>query len=345
MSENSFLPLDRHEQSDLWKKLKQNCSFLLLEFVIDDLSTCLGVCKTWNRDIKRLLGNKCSQMATHFSNKTHDYIRFQESFVNITRSQRKMGRYRITFTLLCQPRKSLKGLNVILSHKYVMTHRQGKELFSNYCFDCLRDKEPRSAWVLYEDSKQPHIPQVISPMPILQLKCQDYFRIHIKFWSGEGLMDFSSLIWQPPVVRPRTHFYSFPKSLIDSVYDPLRSSDIEVMAKWRDDPRDPIRKAIPKDYLEPAFERLSVVASGLDSMMVKAIFKASQPGRRGSQGTVHLSEAVKAPEEREGCSLNLTVKAESVVQSVPRAGYLQEGSGLSIKLAVGDYLVFYYRRL
>ena len=117
-------------------------------------------------------------------------------------------------------------------------------------------------------------------MPILQVKKSDNFRISISFFSGDGLLDFDSVEWQTPVVTQRPFLYRYPSQLVDSSFDSLRSSEIEVIAKWRDEKNDPIRKVIPRDYLLPTFERVSVVCSGLDPIYIKAVFRAVAKGRR-----------------------------------------------------------------
>lgn len=279
MSENSIASLERHDKSQVWNKIKRNCSFLLLEYTINDISSCLGVCKGWNQDIKQLLFSKCSQLATQLSNTNHPYLKLHRSFINISRPIKKFGWYRINFTFECQPKETLRGKNIVLSHRYELTCRPEKSLFSNYCFDCLDSEEHRSMWILHEDTKHSHIPQLTSPMPILQLSRNDQFRISVSFWSGDGLMKFDTISWQPLVVTPRQVIYSYPNRMIDSSFDQLRSSEVELTAKWRSDAKDPIRKLIPKDYLAPCFERLAIATSGLDPLVVKAVFKAVEEGR------------------------------------------------------------------
>lgn len=278
-SENSFRLQESFDKSQIWTLLRRNCSFMLLTFTIQDINVCLGVCKTWNRDIKSLLYSKCSENATQFINKNYGYVRLNKCFVNISRPQRHIGWYRINFTLECRPRSELQGKNIVLSHRYSLMRRPELALYSNYCFDCLDDSEVRSVWILHEESKHSPLPSVTLPMPILQVKKADSFRIIISFFSGDGLMDFSSLVWQPPIVTQRSDLYRYPGNLIDARYDHLRSSEIETMAMWRDVKYDPIRKVIPRDYLLPSFERVSVMCSGLDQIYIKAVFRATATGR------------------------------------------------------------------
>lgn len=280
MSENSFGMIERYDKSRMWTIMKRNCSFILLEYAVNDVSTCLAVCKGWNKDIKQLLTSKCSQLGTQLSNTNYSSLRFHQSYVNISRPRKSFGWYRINFTFECQPLECLEGKNVVLSHEYQLSTRRGKSLYSNYSFDCLAADERRSAWILHEDTRRSHIPQTTAPMPILQISTRDRFRVNISFWSGDGLIDFASIRWQTLIVSQRSVIYRYPHTAIDSPYDMLRSSEVELTAKWRSDPKDPIRKLIPRNYLAPTFERLSIVTSGLDPLIVKAVFRAVEEGKR-----------------------------------------------------------------
>ena len=63
------------------------------------------------------------------------------------------------------------------------------------------------------------------------------------------------------------------------------------------------------------------------------------------RGNVKLTESKDGLSDAECSSLNLSVKESGIIQAVPRVGFLQEGCNLSIKFNLGDYLVFYYRKL
>lgn len=49
--------------------------------------------------------------------------------------------------------------------------------------------------------------------------------------------------------------------------------------------------------------------------------------------------------EKPDIVLNLSVKESGLVQTIPRAGYIQEGDSLSIKFNPGDFLILYYRKI
>lgn len=247
--------------------------------MIQDINVCLAVCKAWNKDIKNLLFSKCSENATQFSNRNHEFLRLNSCFVNVSRPKKKFGWYRINFNFQCRPRNALKGKNIVLSYRYSLAHKPIKVLYSNYCFDCLHDSETKNIWIVHEESKHAPLPSMTYPMPILQVKKADNFRISISFFSGDGLIDFNSLHWQLPIVTERPLLYRYPDQLIDASYDRLRSSDIEQMANWQVEKLPLLKKVIPRDYLMPTFERVSVVCSGLDPIYIKAIFRAVAPGK------------------------------------------------------------------
>lgn len=112
----------------------------------------------------------------------------------------------------------------------------------------------------------------------MQLKEADFFVISVTIWSVEGLVDLKSIKWNPLILHPRAILYTSPSSIFDSLYDPERSCDLELNAKWRTGPGDPSGKIIPADYLSPNFERVAIHSSGLEPIYIKAVFRAIKKG-------------------------------------------------------------------
>ena len=340
-ADNSVVLLDRYDKTQLFSRLKLNCSFLIFEYSVENLLVCLSVCKSWNNDLKALLKNRSGRLASQFSNKYYQHLHLTSSQISITRPLELTGWYRVDFQIRCRPSRSLQGLNIVLCHQYRLTHRQERLHFNSHCFDCLNKDEDRSVWIHREENRIPGISKLNRVMPVLQIRPTDQLVINVNLWSGEGLLDLKSFDWLPIGLYQRSLLYKGPDRLIDKEFDETRSSEIELFAKWRRGHDDPARKLLPENYLLPNFVRVSTASSGLDPVYLKGIFKAVKEGNPYLPGNLTISETDDPLKPRSNSVLKLTVHEQGIVQTISRAGYLQEGNSLSVKFGLGDYLIFY----
>jgi hypothetical protein len=278
-ADNSFVIVERSENSCLFSRLKLNCAFSLFEYLAEDLLVCLSVCKTWNRDLKTILSSKCGHIAAKFTNSYHQHIRVCSANISITRPKGLTGWYRINYEMRCRAMPSLQGQHVILCHQFRYYNRPEKVHYTSHRFDCLRKEEARCIWVLREENRSVAVPRVNRAMPVLQIRPSDEFIINVSIWSGEGLLNQSHFDWLPLGLYPRSTLYTYPDNLIDSHFDDMRSSEVELQAKWRKGSGDPARKLLSEEYFSPNFKRVSASSSGLDLIYLKGIFRAIKEGR------------------------------------------------------------------
>ena len=274
-----------HDRSDgqfscLWSTLRLNCSYMIIEFAIADLHSCLLVSRSWNLQIKKIIYSKCGHALANFTNTYFNFLVLKSSQIKFTKSSTVAGSFRIHLLLKCQARDALGGSNVILCHRYKLAQKPHKDYYSNYCFDCLKEDEVRGVWIQREEIRNSQGIYLTMTMPIMQIKPSDFFLLTINLWSGDGLLSLNHLEWQPIRLEKRTLLHRSADSLIDCDFDPLRSSEIEKVAKWRTDHKDPAMELIPASYLAPYFERTSVSSSGLTPIYVKVKFKAVAEGSR-----------------------------------------------------------------
>lgn len=271
---------DRHDKTYLWSGLKRNCGYLLLEFLMSDISNLLCVCKSWNDDIKKLLSGKCSQLATAFSNQYHPYLVATQSQIYVTRSLKLIGWYRVDFKIRFQVRKPLEGLSSVVCHQYKMINRQDRLLYSSYAFDVLEPGEVRNVWLQREEYRKQSLPQLNRLMPLQQLKSMEEGIFTVSVWSGDGLMDLKQFKWEPLGLHKRSHYYTSRDRFLDRSFDVQRSCEIETVAHWRDESADPAKRLIPADYFLPCFERVEAISSGLDPIYLRCLFRAVSEGNR-----------------------------------------------------------------
>ncbi len=253
---------------------------MIIEFAIADLHSCLRVSRSWNLQIKKIIYSKCGHALASFSNTYFNHLLLKSSQIKFTRSATVAGAFRIHLLLKCQARDSLGGCNVILCHRYKLTQKPHKDFYSNYCFDCLFEDEVRSVWIQREEIRNSQGVYLTMAMPIMQIKPSDCFLLTMNLWSGDGLLSLAHVDWQPIRLEKRALLHRGPDSLIDCCFDPLRSSEIEKVARWRTDLKDPAQELVPANYLSPYFERALVSSSGLTPIYVKVRFRAVAEGSR-----------------------------------------------------------------
>jgi hypothetical protein len=145
--------IEGNDKTEIWKRLKLNCSYLILEFLMEDIGKCFHVCKSWDRDIKKILENQGASILTPFKNEFFKRISLLEWRVNFNDESKVVGRQRLDLLMKCQIQSKITRNRVVLSHEYRLLKKPKKIYYSNYTFDCLAADEHKCFWMYREETK------------------------------------------------------------------------------------------------------------------------------------------------------------------------------------------------
>ena len=282
-ADHSLLIMDSRgfDFSNLFGLLRANCAFMVLEFIMADLVVLLSVSKRWNQHIRMLLSGRCGRLASAFTNRYRDSFSLHSYRVCVSKAASVEAWYRVEFVFQASICQALEGKSVVVTLSHKQHDKKKRQMFTNWCFDCLDSTELRNVWALRDEKKNSIIPQVTTVMPLLQVKSNDKFEIVVCFWSGDGLIDVHNTEWLDIVTHRRPVLFTSRNKLLDWKLDSVRSSKIEFVAKWlAGDTRAGVEKTVPSNYLAPYFERVELHSAGLDPVYIKAVFRAVRKGRQ-----------------------------------------------------------------
>jgi len=289
----SLLPSGKTQSrlGNIWESLPLNSSFKILEYCIDDIPNLLVTSQPWRTRIKNILYYKTAGIVNKFKNMYYKQLRFVDQKIVLKKisikqtGNNKLQAIKMDLQIVCKVDPCLVNKTVSLCYKYQLHNRPKNELYSNYVFDVIPQKTPKTLWVSHEQRKvnldftqndKRHL--VYKYIPCMQLRPEEEIRVSVSLYSPGGTTIVDSICWVDLHLSPRPSI-NFQKKVEKS--DHLRVCEYESMCSWVPNPAPAIKQEIHNSGFSSQFKLLGLYSSGLDFVYIKAVLEAITEGTLG----------------------------------------------------------------
>lgn len=338
------------------RELPASALLLLLKFCMSDLRALLGVSATWNVKLIETMDQAFSRIESSFALVHSNLFFFKTGFISTSaiRLSDRTG-LRVDRVLVAEPLQVLVGHTVKLRCNYRFLQRPGNLYKFEFKFDCIKAGK-RTVWVHRDECKYSGSDLRAYSSQIPTVCSGDSLEFAINWFNLQGLVDLSSIEWQPAQISDTAQILSnlqlapkYPeissRPQADSsedeqtikkrmyLYNVARHCEVELaITEWYD-PRYFLR---PKetyiyDKFMPFLRLTSVDFAGVDNTVSRNTYIASTVG------------VVIDAERLIGMRVEIKANREEVVNEVKRVGLVFDRH-TSVQLRLGDTFVLYISR-